>query len=438
MNYGLSENALTSQSCSNSSVTYPTSRTWFNTVILPSLQPGNKYYYKIVSTNSSILNFLSPRAAGDKTPFAVSNVIDLGVYGPDGFNIGMDESKRDMIPTIDPSLNHTTIGRLFSTLDDYELVIHPGDLGYADDWYLKPKNLFDGTNAYQAILEQFYQQLAPVSSRVGYMASPGNHEAICMEIPITNALLCPNGQKNFTDFDKRFGSTMPSAFPSMSTNSAAQISANKAFHLAKPPFWYSFDYGMVHFVMIDTETDFPDAPDTASGSSHLNAGPFGAVNQQSEFLEADLASVDRTITPWIVLGGHRPWYTTGSGCDPCQAAFEDIIYKYGVDIAVFGHVHNSQRIPPIYNGTVDSAGEKDPKAPLYIVSGGAGNIEGLSSAKDAPAYVAFAHDEDYSYSTMSFLDEHNVRINFIRSSTGEVLDSSTLYKMHDTPFVVQK
>jgi hypothetical protein len=34
--------------------------------------------------------------------------------------------------------------------------------------------------------------------------------------------------------------------------------ARKARSLSLPPFWYSFEYGMAHVVMIDTETDFPD------------------------------------------------------------------------------------------------------------------------------------------------------------------------------------
>jgi len=99
--------------------------------------------------------------AGDKTPYAISVVIDLGVYGADGFTIEMDQTKRDTIPYIEPSLNHTTIGRLADNINDYEFVVHPGDFGYADDWYLKPHNLLDEVDAYEAILEQFYDQLAP-------------------------------------------------------------------------------------------------------------------------------------------------------------------------------------------------------------------------------------------------------------------------------------
>lgn len=390
-----------------------------------------------MSTNSTVDHFLSPRTVGDTSAFSVNAIIDLGVYGKDGFTIEMDQTKRDIIPSIDPSLNHTTIGRLANTIDEYELILHPGDLGYADDWFLRLKNVLEGEEAYQAILEQFYDQLAPISGRKMYMASPGNHEAACTEIPWTTGL-CPEGQKNFTDFMNRFGITMPTAFPSASSNKTAIISANKAKMLANPPFWFSFEYGMVHFVMIDTETDFADAPDGPDGSAHLDSGPFGAPNQQLEFLEADLASVDRSVTPWVVVSGHRPWYTTGGdGCDPCQNAFEPLFYKYGVDLGIFGHVHNSQRFLPVFNNTVDENGMHDPKAPMYIVSGGTGNIEGLSKVGTTQDFNAFAYADDFSYATISFQDANSLEVKFTRSQTGEILDKSTLYKSHNDKFVVQ-
>ncbi|PNY24167.1 Purple acid phosphatase [Tolypocladium capitatum] len=435
--YGTSANALDQQVCATNSVTYPSSRTWSNSVVLASLSPATTYFYKIVSTNSSVEHFFSPRVAGDKTPFAINAIIDLGVYGADGYTINMDESKRDTIPSIPPSLNHTTISRLAQTVDEYEFIIHPGDLGYADDWALKPKNIFDGHNAFQAILEQFYDQLAPIAGRKAYMASPGNHEAACQEIAGLTSF-CPNGQKNFTDFMNRFGNTMPTAFASTSSNAAAMVNANKAKQLANPPFWFSFEYGMVHITMFDTETDFAEAPDQPGGSAGLNSGPFGAPNQQLQFLEADLASVDRSVTPWVVVGGHRPWYSTGGNvCAPCQAAFEGLLNKYGVDLAVFGHVHNSQRFVPVFNGKADPAGMNDPKAPMYIVAGGAGNIEGLSAVGTNVSYNAFAYADDFSYATINFLDANNLQVDFIRSSTGELLDRSKLFKSHTQQFVVQ-
>lgn len=434
--YGTSASKLDKRSCTSESTTYPSSRTHENVVILDGLTAGIPYYYKIVSTNSSVDHFLSPRSPGDKTPFSINAVIDLGVYGQDGFTIEGDKTKKDVIPSIDPSLNHTTIGRLANTVDDYEFIIHPGDFAYADDWILTPANLLDSENAYQAILENFYTQLAPIAGRKPYMASPGNHEAACQEIPFTTGL-CPDGQKNFTDFMHRFGNTMPSSFPSVSTNNSAKVLANKARELAQPPFWYSFEYGMAHIVMINTETDFEDAPDAQGGSAGLGAGPFGATDQQLQFLEADLASVDRSVTPWVIIAGHRPWYTAGSGCKPCQEAFEDIVYKYGVDLGVFGHEHNSQRFLPVYNSNPDPNGMQDPKAPMYIVSGAAGNIEGLSSISSKPDFTQFSDDESYAYATISFVDANHLKIVFLDVVSGEVLDQSTLFKSHKERFVRQ-
>jgi hypothetical protein len=329
--------------------------------------------------------------------------------------------------------------RLAQTVDDYEFIVHPGDFAYADDWFEKPKNLFDGKNAYEAIIEQFYNQLAPVSGRKAYMGSPGNHEAACQELPGT-AALCPAGQKNFTDFMNRFGKTMPTAFASTSADSAAKVNANKAKLLSNPPFWYSFEYGMVHVTMIDTETDFPNAPDQPGGSAGLNGGPFGSAGQQLEFLNADLASVDRTVTPWLVVAGHRPWYSTGGSsnrCKPCQTAFEPLFYKYGVDLAIFGHVHNSQRFLPVNNSIPDPVGLNNPKSPMYIVAGGAGNIEGLSDVGANFSTNVFAYAEDFSYAQVRFLDRTSLQVDFVRSATGEVVDRGLLKKQHAERFVVQ-
>jgi acid phosphatase type 7 len=431
VNYGTSATVLNSRVCSSSSVTYPTSRTWSNAVSLTNLTSATTYYYQIVSTNSSVQQFFSPRTAGDKTPFTIDVVVDLGVYGADGFTT----TKRDIIPSVVPSLNHTTIGALTNTVNDYEFVLHPGDLAYADDWQYNFQNDSDGVVAYEAILEQFYDQLAPVAGRKLYMASPGNHEADCVENK-DEAVLCPTGQKNFTDFMNRFGRTMPNAFPSTSTNDTAKVNANKAAQLAKPPFWYSFEYGMIHVTMIDTETDFANAPDSIGGFGGLDSGPFGAPNQQLEFLAADLASVDRSVTPWLIVGGHRPWYSTGGQvCSPCQAAFEDLFYTYGVDLAIFGHVHNSQRFVPVYKGVADPAGMNNPDAPMYIIAGGAGNIEGLSEVGHNVSYNAFAYADEFSYASVTFSDEHHLTVEFHQSWTGGVLDTSTLYKAHTKRFV---
>ena len=262
--YGQSPDALKSRVCTNYSSTYNTSRTYSQSVVMSNLKPSTEYYYKIVSTNSSIESFLSPRSAGDQGSFSFDVVADLGVYGENGFTVNSNgaldsEKNKDMKKkrdanveplTIEASLNHTTISRLADNFDRSEFVLHPGDFAYADDWRLKSayhRNMRQGIEAYQLILEQFYGQLAPISSRKAYMAGPGNHEASCSS-DRKEVNQCPEGQNNFTDFLHRFDRTMPTAFPSRSRNHTAQDKASMASELANPPFWYSFEYGYAHLL----------------------------------------------------------------------------------------------------------------------------------------------------------------------------------------------
>lgn len=61
-------------------------------------------------------------------------------------------------------------------------------------------------------------------------------------------------------------------------------------------------------------------------------------------------------------------------------AVEDLFYKYVVDLALFGHVHDYSRFLPTYNHTPMPGPNKsqpfaDPKATAYLTIGGAGNPE---------------------------------------------------------------
>jgi len=436
--FGLDSNFLSQKACSTSSVTYNTSRTWANTVLLSGLKPATKYFYKVQSTNSTVEHFQTGRVAGDHTPFTMNTVADMGAFGRDGYNLTLEgvATKRDMIPKIDPALKHTTIEALANSIDDYEFIIHPGDLAYADDWADRPFLVNDEPDAYEAILEIFYDQLAPVSRRKPYLVGPGNHEADCSEDDSFNPTKnCPGGQKNFSDYINRFGGMNPSVFPLQSTNLTAVKLRQKAKQLAVSPFWYSFDYGMAHIVMINTETDYENAPD--GPGTTLNSGPFGYPGQQNDFLEADLGSVDREITPWVIVAGHRPFYTAGGGDLEVQVAFEHTFFKYGVDLALFGHVHDLQRFHPVFNSTVDPAGMNNPRAPMYIVMGAAGNIEGLSSLEGMLDFTGFANNDTFGYAALTFQSRTELDISFIKSFDGSVMDKSTLVKEHKERFVLQ-
>ncbi|KAF8307937.1 Metallo-dependent phosphatase [Clavulina sp. PMI_390] len=315
------------------------------------------------------------------------------------------------------------------------------------------------------------------------MVGAGNHEANCLDGghgAFTEASWCPPGQTNFTGFINHFGLTMPGSSSSSlvaerfglfgldidvdveitgTNNDFAYCQRRRPFvdsylaaseavcgvrptivdtttAAALPPFWYSFDYGMVHFVMITTETDLGNGwigPDERGGGQGDIDGPFGSYpNQQYDFIDQDLASVDRSVTPWVVVAGHRPWYVANkSPCTICQAAFEDLFIKHNVDIGLFGHCHNQQLIAPISKNKTDSNGWNNPSAPAYVVNGAAGHFEGLNPLYHVPWLpLTYGDDTDYGFSQLVFKDRQHVEIQFINSGSGDITFNQTLFKEH--------
>ncbi len=110
----------------------------------------------------------------------------------------------------------------------------------------------------------------------------------------------------------------------------------EAFVLPEPERYYSFDWGNVHFVAIDTTQR--DA-------------------KQLVWLDEDLR---RNKLPWVIVFGHHPMYTNSLRGPQLwiRRAFSKIITDHKVDIVVTGHEHQYERFRI---GGVN-----------YIVSGGGG------------------------------------------------------------------
>lgn len=92
---------------------------------------------------------------------------------------------------------------------------------------------------YEAILNAFYNEMAGnVTMERPYMVGPGNHEANCDNGGAGSYTdsICVEGQTNFTGFRNHF--RMPSAQSGGLEN-----------------FWYSWDYGLAHYIQFNTETD---------------------------------------------------------------------------------------------------------------------------------------------------------------------------------------
>lgn len=134
--------------------------------------------------------------------------------------------------------------------------------------------------------------------------------------------------------------------------------------------YYSFDYGPVHFVALDTELAFDDPARRA---------------EQLAWLEADLAA---TAQPWKVVYFHRTPYTAGThhGSDlDVRAAFSPVFEEHGVQLVLAAHEHLYERTHPVPFDR--PAGERV----VYVTTGGGGAPVYPGASADWTAHIASAH-----------------------------------------------
>ncbi|VVT48656.1 uncharacterized protein SAPINGB_P001886 [Magnusiomyces paraingens] len=429
--YGTSPDQLSQVASSQISQTYLTSTTYSNHVKLSGLEPNTTYYYQVSNSPDGfpVYSFTTPPLSKTNSfePFKFAVAVDLGTMGP----LGLSETTGKGDGGVLLPGERNTIKALADNKDEFEFMWHPGDIAYADYWlkeelhgYLA-KNISTGYQVYESILNQFYDDISSIASYKPYMVGPGNHEANCdnggtkdkaNNISYTVSLCMP-GQTNFTGYQSHW--RMPSEESGGNTN-----------------MWYSYNWGPVHFVQIDTETDLGNGITGPDEGSNMRGGPFGSyTNEQFDWLNKDLASVDRCKTPWVIVAGHRPWYTVDSSsvCSTCQSAFEETLIKYNVDVAVFGHVHNYQRWDPIKNNEVDPNGLNNPSSPWYFVNGAAGHYDGMDSLNNdnSPAGFKFGFDNTYGWSRFTVHNETHITHEFVASRNDSVMDTATLFKKHD-------
>lgn len=165
--------------------------------------------------------------------------------------------------------------------------------------------------------------------------------------------------------------------------------------------FYSFDYGPVHVICLDTEAAFLT---------------LARRQEQIAWLTDDLqASQDR---PWRVVYFHRPPYSSGAehGSDlTVRQVFGPLFEQYNVQLVLNGHEHTYERSVPWRESTNTAR-----QAVTYVVTGGGG--AGLYTTGRS-AWTAFSRAvHHYVRATMTATD---LTLEAVDSS-GTVLDRFTL------------
>jgi hypothetical protein len=164
--------------------------------------------------------------------------------------------------------------------------------------------------------------------------------------------------------------------------------------------YYSFDWGVVHFVALDSGVPLAQAAD-------------GNV-RMLEWLEADLGS---TRQPWRIAFFHNPPYASGRHEGSLlykltQRLIAPILEHHGVQLVLNGHEHSYQRSLPLRNGGFAAPGE----GTVYITTGGGGG--GLYEAPPRPYLALTASEHHYVRVT---IDGARLEAEAVKLS-GELLD----------------
>ena len=121
-----------------------------------------------------------------------------------------------------------------------------------------------------------------------------------------------------------------------------------------------------------------------------------------DWLEGDLAAVDRGVTPWVVLGMHRPIVETENYpgdfavAAGLRAILEPLLLRYRVDVVAAGHYHSYQR--SCVMAQLKCVGEGEVGI-LHYTTGAAG--AGLDGASVIPSdYIVKTIEGKFGYSLL--------------------------------------
>ncbi len=292
--------------------------------------------------------------------------------------------------------------------DEYEVLIYP-DSQSADysGWnqivkasaqrnpeaamYISMGDLVDNGEA-ASQWRAWLNSIAPLSTRIPLSPLLGNHEMYTVDWKMRE----PRAYLNYFDVPGNGNDTF-----------------NRCY--------YSYDYGDVHYVVLDTqlyESNHEDNHDVHHPDLY---------DVQVEWLRQDLASNTRK---WTVVLMHRDPFqyavnregaSRASGFSEEGVLFMPIFDEFNVDLVLSAHLHTYRNRGHVRNFDRDASG------PLYIITGVAGDVRypGLWVRHPLDVYVAPQPETD-NYMSMT-VTKHSLTIKSFLSD-GTLLDETTLEK----------
>ncbi len=164
---------------------------------------------------------------------------------------------------------------------------------------------------------------------------------------------------------------------------------------------YSFDYGDVHFAMLNSETD------------------SDGMKAQTEWLKEDMNNTDKK---WKVVMFHRAPYESNPlrGTDATRTHFAPVIEELEIDLALVGHDHAYARTHAMKDGQPVEAGE----GTVYVIGGSSGPKFYPEEQYD---YFDYVYGEDKQLYTAVHVEDDKLIIE-AKNIDGELVDQFELKK----------
>ncbi|KAL3683447.1 hypothetical protein R1sor_001469 [Riccia sorocarpa] len=340
-------------------------------VTLTNLEYSTKYYYKIGSSDRQFLtfygDFTTPPAPGPNTPIKFTLVGDLGqTYS-----------------------SNKTLSHMIKSGGQF--LLNMGDFSYAD--------------CYQPRWDTWGRMMTPYSSKVPVIFTYGNHE---IEYDETADERTP-----FISATQRFSTPWKSSH-------------------SEGPLFYSVNIGPVHIISLNSYVSLAKyTPQyewlwvySSLLERFLSGFDFFVVNV---LLLADLRRVDRSVTPWVIIITHTPWYNTYDAHylegEVMRNGVEYFARKYHVDAIFSGHVHSYERFKRLYYY------EQDDCAPMYVTIGDGGNREGPATEfqiDPAPSYTAY-REPSFGHGTLEIFNSTTAVFKWHRNQDSESVTADGVY-----------
>jgi len=409
---------------------------------MTSLEANAVYYYMIGDaavglTHPSInFSFKTPPPVGSTGPLRTTAV----VYG----DMGLDYS------------DHTrALLAKLAAEDDFDFVIHNGDVSYADNRISSRTKPGVPPSIYNDWMDLFYANVSAYSKRIPYMLSPGNHEYPCNYGEYeARAAMMPFHGSNSSDM-QYYSYTVGQTHVVSLSGEGGRLRSMDSPEMR----WLKRDLataaaararGEVTFVI--THVHYPDKPGgycsskmnycCADGNVGLRTSPEGSEHF-SALHDGDIdeaACVNKFMTS-------------------LNKQVEDLFVKYGVDLHITAHQHVYERTTPIYryvpygNGSDlfpdgnDGSIFVNPKYPINLNNGNPGNEElqdvwmprprwsvGLRTNADGSGGTTPNNYTDFGFVKLIVNtggpkgSKASLNMQYIDGRNGQTLDAFTIFK----------